>query len=322
MSELSDEQVERAVAHMLDTVRTRYPNARDAATERFREEAQGWQVAKSWETDRTCVVLTEVVPARWGAPEAHLHALTDGSDEAVQELTSQLPSIRDALPDSISCRVSFGRRETFPVLRQLGLGVSKLGLGGEVPVMKAHLEALNLVAPAEMGLRMQTASTMEHVRASSRLRREYFLAHPEHGWASGTLTPAQQQAIDNRVEAEFQQRLEGQLGTDFVLLADEEVVGTFSVTTPRDNPIVGLSASFNICIAPDWQGRGLGTYGYHVMVERADELGVAFLHGSTSNPGVIRIAARIGRRLDNWLLRRDPPWIDEELVTLPNLLVE
>jgi hypothetical protein len=48
------------------------------------------------------------------------------------------------------------------------------------------------------------------------------------------------------------------------------------------------------------------------MVERAAELGIDHLNGSTSNPGVLRIGARIGRRLDNWLLRRDGPWIEPD----------
>ena len=54
------------------------------------------------------------------------------------------------------------------------VGVSKLGLAGPVAEMHQRLEQLAPAIPG--GLRIRRVETLDDVRATSRLRRDYFLA--------------------------------------------------------------------------------------------------------------------------------------------------
>lgn len=206
-----------------------------------------------------------------------------------------------------------------PALQAAGFGVVKLALTGVVEQMLARVVDLRCIAPASLGLEVRFLTTDDEVRATAALRRDYFTSHPAHGWASASLTDAQQSAIDARVEAEIERRRTEGPGTEWVVLAGDVVVGCFGFTTPSESPIVGRNSGFNICLSPAVQGCGLGTLAYRIMVERAAELEVEFMHGMTSNPAAIRIAARIGRHVDNWLLRRDPPWVADEIAFDPAL---
>lgn len=321
MASLTPTQLARATEYMFDAVQARHPHVGEAARAMLTSAAEHWTAAEVWEGDDYLVVLTSPLDARWGAPESHLHVLHE-SGASLDDLDSQRDEIRAALPESVSCRVPATRPDLLRFVRSLGLGVAKLGFGGAMSHMMTRLADLPSPSLDGLGVRCETVSTMEHVVASSALRRSYFLAHPEHGWASSTLTAAQQREIDARVEAELEQRLAANAGTDFVLIHDEQVIGAFGFTAPQQSPVVGVNSSFNICIAPDWHGRGLGMFAYRVMIEQAAACGVDYMHGATSNPGVLRIGKKLGRHVDNWLLRRDQPWMDVDAEGIPSPLKE
>lgn len=299
---------------MVRALEKRYPSADlNASHELFAERVKSWRptIFETLGDLRAAVALTEPVPARWGAPEAFLHVVTDGSEGTETWIADTLARMEPRLPSSLSCRIPAEWGALLPLLAQRGLRVSKVGLGGVVDTMLARLNEMAIVDPTDLDLTVKVVSTLDEIRAASGLRRDYFVSHPEHGWASD-LTPEQQQAIDERVESEMSERLENSDATDWLILDGDGPAGAFSIVGQSHSPVVGRAAGFNICLLPRIQGRGVGTLAYRVMVERASELGIEHLNGATSNSGVLRIGARIGRRLDNWLLRRDPPWVDRE----------
>ena len=77
---------------------------------------------------------------------------------------------------------------------------------------------------------------------------------------------------------------------------------------------MGSCAGLNIILKPELQGHGLGKAAYLHMLERIHELGAETIFGRTSNPGVIHIGQAIGRRLRRIILRRDGPFIAQELI--------
>ncbi len=306
--------IENIATLMVRALGERYPSADlPACHALFAERVASWRptIIRTLGDLRAAVVLTEPVAARWGAPEAWLHVVTDGAEDNLTWIADTLVEIEPDLPASLSCRVPAEWAALLPMLTEHGLVVSKVGLGGTVDTMLEKLGGMEAVDPSDLGLTVKVVSTLEEVRAASDLRREYFLAHPEHGWSSD-LTPEEQRAIDARVESEMAGRLENSEGVDWLVLEGDVPVGSFGIVGQTHSPVVGRAAGFNICLLPRIQRCGVGTYAYRTMVERAGELGIDHLNGSTSNPGVLRIGARIGRRLDNWLLRRDGPWIEPD----------
>lgn len=317
-----DNDLAKHIANLiLAPVLTRYPTAdSNAGLDFFVEQVLSWEPVdvRTFGSLNGAVVLTKSVEARWGAPEAWLHVTVDGSSEANSWANEQIQQLGPSVPPSASCRIPAERSALLPALREIGFGFSKLGLGGYAPDMLKKFEETDLVEPEEAGVELRVVSTMEEVRASSALRRDYFVNNPEHGWAS-TLTDEQQRAIDERVEGEMAKRLAESHGTDWVFVDEKEtVVGCFGLNRST-SPVIGPNAGFNICLDPSIQRRGLGMVAYNTMIARADELGISYMNGSTSNPGVIAIATRIGRSLDNWLLRKDRPWIEDALALDPSL---
>jgi RimJ/RimL family protein N-acetyltransferase len=306
--------IENIATLRVRALQERYPSADlEAGHERFAEQVASWHptILRTLGDLRAAVALTEPVPARWGAPEAWLHVVTDGEQETLPWIADTLAQLETQLPASLSCRIPAAWGALLPVLAEHGLGVSKVGLGGDVGTMLHKLRALSVVDPADLGLTLKIVSSLEEVRAASNLRRDYFLSHPEHGWASD-LTAEEQQKIDARVESQMTQRLQDSKAVDWIILEGDVPVGAFGIVGRHDSSVIGRIASFNICLLPRIQRRGVGTLAYRTMVERAADFGIDHLNGSTSNPGVLRIGARIGRRLDNWLLRRDRPWIEPD----------
>ena len=70
------------------------------------------------------------------------------------------------------------------------------------------------------------------------------------------------------------------------------------------------SGSHWVCRYVD--GRGKAAYLH--LLEAMANLEVATLYGRTSNPGVVHIGRAIGRRVRRIILRRDGPFLADELI--------
>ena len=98
-------------------------------------------------------------------------------------------------------------------------------------------------------------------------------------------------------------------GSDLLEHRADKLLGYFSFVPRLDHPLLGSCAGINIILLPEIQGAGLGWTAYAHLIAKMDELGIEILSGRTSNPAVIHISTRLGRRVHRYILRRDGPFI-------------
>ena len=94
----------------------------------------------------------------------------------------------------------------------------------------------------------------------------------------------------------------------------DKLLGHFGFDLNLDHPFLGPYGGFNIVLSKSIQGLRLGQAAYMTMVSRMSTLGVKTIFGRTSNPAVIGLSLKMGRQLRRLLLRRDPPFIAQEVL--------
>ena len=259
------------------------------------------------------VMVTAPRAERFGMPEESVLVLCDRHVPGARTWAeSVLRSLGPRLAPHCTVQIDGADRALLGVLRELNFGTAKLDLIGEV---QSGLERLrgHTVAPADHGLEF-TDPDVDQAGEINILTRDFFLAHPQFGWGGPPADEDQQAAIDARELERLERSLGDGTKTDFTVTRDGKTLGYFGFQVHPDHPVLGSCAGVNIILLPEIQGLGLGKAAYLHMLEAMANLDVATLYGRTSNPGVIHIGRAIGRRVRRIILRRDGPFLADELI--------
>lgn len=126
-----------------------------------------------------------------------------------------------------------------------------------------------------------------------------FTDEPEFCW----FAPLEGHARVRRAE------LMGALGSGerFVLLRDERIVGTVAADVGT-SPAWGRKAGMDLVFDRSIRGLGLATWAYRPTLENARRRGARVVRGGTAQPAILALGARLGRVVDAWMIRRNPPF--------------
>jgi len=258
-------------------------------------------------------ILGQPRSERFGPPESFVRLLRDPEcDAALEWAHDLLTGDTFVLPPHCSLELDPTDRSLIAPMEQRGFGVAKLKLRGRVDHALAHLKDKG-VAPASVDLTLSVPEAEQAV-AINALLRDFFAMHPALGWGGPPANAEQQAEIDRRETKDLEQRLSTPPSSDFILCRAGKLLGYFGFTHQPNHPLLGSCGGVNIVLLPEIQGLGLGWMAYRHMVEAMHALGIETLYGSTSNPAVIRISTRIGRRVAQFVLRRDGPFVSPALI--------
>ena len=124
----------------------------------------------------------------------------------------------------------------------------------------------------------------------------------------------QQEKIDAREQKRFEQQRATKHNCDFVMIHNNRIVGYFGFTPHFNHPLFGNYGGINIMLLPEVQKKGLGKAAYKHLLCEMQKIGLDLMYGRTSNPGVIHIGKKIGRRVRRILLRKDGPFLSDALM--------
>jgi len=259
------------------------------------------------------VMITPPQVDRFGMPEESVLTLCDPQVPGTRTWAeSVLRSLGPQLAPHCAAQIDGADRVLLGVLRELNFGTAKLDLIGDVQVALGRLRG-HTTRPEDHGLEFAEPG-VEQAGEINLLVRDFFLAHPQFGWGGPPADEQQQAALDARELERLKGSLSHEIRTDFTVTRGGKTLGYFGFHYHPEHPLLGSCAGVNIILLPEVQGLGLGKAAYLHMLEAMMELNVATLYGRTSNPAVIHIGRAIGRRLRRIILRRDGPYLADELI--------
>ncbi|MCZ7682917.1 MAG: GNAT family N-acetyltransferase [Sandaracinaceae bacterium] len=227
-------------------------------------------------------------PSPWyGAPVSSVAIDYDACDERWIEATldEELPRMEADL-DLV---LDVAHTHAYRALRARGVGVGSVQLFGRPELALAKLgpaSAVDLIP-------MQRA----HVGGVIDLFRRTFEAEPQYCWFGANRGFLEH--MQKEIERDLARTSHGQR----VWLDGDRVVGHASATV-RDDPLWGRTAGMSIAFAPELRGRGLLRGVYRHLLEAAVENGARTMKGGTSQPPVLRLAARMERPVYALVMRR------------------
>lgn len=247
------------------------------------------------------LLLTRHAVGFHGGPIQELDLAADRrSPVARRWLAAELAALAPAIRPELVLHLLGPDRDLLPALRDAGLGIEAVNLTGSVRTARSYFRARTrpVVDPGTLGLRVEPLGTAAQVDAALHLKRAWFREHPEHGWF----------CADEAFLAREREELLGGLGEDptrFVFLRDRRVVGLFGFGV-EDHPMWGRQAHPTFDVAGDLHGKGLLTFAYRFLLDEMAARGVRLYAGGTSQPGVLALSGKMGRRLFAWVLRPGP----------------
>jgi len=182
------------------------------------------------------------------------------------------------------------------LLYQVGLPVDGLELLGECA---SALGALGPSVSLPPDLSWSVCAS-EDVAAVVALRQRVFTQLPQYAWFAAH--PAHGEA--------FAQRLRQELTGEhlwWVIRRNEEVLGFVGSSVVPENPLWGPRGGVEFVLDPQLHGRGVGKEAYRRTLQGLLERGCPVFKGCSSNPAVLLLAARMGRRVESFHVRSGGP---------------
>jgi len=190
-------------------------------------------------------------------------------------------------------------------------GVDSLILVGAVD---AALERLSpTVDPSVMQREAleSTAFRAPHVQPTVALRQAVFRAQPEACWFGGddAHLPGLRAALEAAASQEDAMHR--------AWMRDTELVAALGCDE-ANHALWGRSAGMDLVLAPSLHGRGLVKLAYLELLQRCSDREIPTFYGSSSQPGVLGLGLRMGRRIAGLSMRRARlrapdwfrPWLD------------
>ena len=255
------------------------------------------------------VILTQPQQMRFGYPEPIVILLIHPEYPHARDWAAQtLKELSPQLGTSCSMEMHATDKELVPLIQQIGFGISKLDLIGDVSVAIKHLEG-KTIDPTVLGIRFEplTAALIPEV---NQMISDFFVAHPEFGWGGQVVSKEQQQKINRREENRILQQITEYPESNFAIYKDDRIVGNFGFMPNPGNPFFGNCGGMNIILLPEIQGMGVGKAAYLKVTKTMKSMNLDWLIGRTSNPGVLKIGHQVGRRVRRYLFRKEGPFID------------
>lgn len=279
--------------------------------DRLIHHAQKVETLRTEDTLVGLIILTAPQPNRFSAAEPSLIVLL--KPDALDWARSTLRRLdSEGLPPHLSLSLNATDRALLSTAHALGLRPAKLELMGPTQRALAHLEG-HTTDPARHGVRFSPAKVSD-APAIHALMRDFFLKRPELGWGGAPASDALQAKLDAAAIEGITRRISADTDADFIVTRGDALLGAFNFQPRHDHPAFGSFAGVNIVLLPEIQGLGLGKAAYLCIARHLKARGVERLLGQTSNPAVIHLGLKMGRRLRRIILRRDGPFIPDALI--------
>ena len=186
------------------------------------------------------------------------------------------------------------------LLSYADFGVDSLNLVGLTEPALRHLEDHDVCPDfAALGLTIAPLRAC-HIEAVIALRQAVFKRQPEACWFGAT------DAHIPGLRLALQEACQVQGSLHKVILEGSTVRGVLGCDV-EEHALWGHSGGMDLVLAPPLQGRGLIKTGYRTLLRELAARSVNRFHGSSSQPGVLALGARMGRQFTGLSIRKATP---------------
>ncbi len=228
-----------------------------------------------------------------GVPTARMSC--DWSDVAGRDwVFDMLRAHPEATSGAVLVTVDAHRPELRDLLLTLGLGIDSLSLTGRTQDGLAALARPPVTLPSGIDIRPLLPDDVEPFLD---LQEQVFCAEPEYCWFGGT--PEFRQTTRHSLL----KGREGRTVHRWAITDEQGLAGVFSCDH-SDNPMWGPMGGLYFCFHPRIRGKGLTHHAYRWQLQAMRADGVPLYRGSTSQPPIMAMARKLGRRLTAWNMRR------------------
>ena len=214
--------------------------------------------------------------------------------EAMLWVRDLLRSRRFRFPENTTSVLPARYAFLIPELAVAGLAIDSVELIGHCQ-QGLHVIGEPL-SPLPYGLAWKPLRTKEDLYGALGLRRRVFEANPEYAWF----------ATNPEHAVRFKQRLEEEMQGEHlwhVLVKHGQVLGFYGSSVVKENPFWGPRGGVEFVLDPKLQGRGIGKEAYRRTLQGLIQKGCPVYMGTTANPAVLNLAAKLGREMVRFNVR-------------------
>ncbi|MFT4705604.1 MAG: GNAT superfamily N-acetyltransferase [Bradymonadia bacterium] len=240
------------------------------------------------------VTWGRVADSWYGQPTTRL--LVDAAGPEHHEwLAATLREVLPTLDDTVDLQLFVDYASLIPVFEELGFGLDTVVTVGQLDDAIAALPESALQRPSALGLRVAPLAEAD-IAPLVDLERAYFAAYPEYCWFGtndGYLGKRAEMLAEN-VDKPWRRSV----------FYGDTLVGGVGVDV-HDSPFWRDVSGADLTFAPPYIGKGLATWAYAYCLRAARTAGSTTFRGGTSQIAVLTLGARMGRRAESFIIRKN-----------------